>query len=317
MRRERQDGSSEASLSFLDVIACAFGAIVLLVLVLPVGERSGPAPGTELAEYGALLLLLADRQETAVTLEDQLSTDQRRADALDDLLSARKDASNTLLDLVAQARTDTEAVRSRVAAAEEAQSATSAAAQRELSESKPTDYAGIPVDSEYVAFVVDTSGSMRTIWPEVVREVESVLSIYPEMRGFQILNASGGYLWKPGTWIRDTTGNRGVARAMLPNWLAYSASNPEEGILTALRDLYRSGTKMAIFVFGDDYLGTDYDDFLDTVQVGVDRHTSPRSALRIHAFGFRSESSVQRGKYATLMRELTRRHHGAFLALSR
>ena len=316
MRRDRQDGGSEASLSFLDVIACAFGAIVLLVLILPVGERSGPEAGIELAEYGALLLLLADRQETAEALEDQLAADQRRADALDDLVSVRKDASDALGDLVAQTRSDTNVIRSRVAATEEAQAAASAATQRELNESKPTDYAGIPVDSEYVAIVVDTSGSMRTVWPDVVREVDSVLSIYPEMRGFQILNASGSYLWKQGTWIRDTTGNRSVSRAMLPNWLAYSASNPEEGILTAVRDLYRPGIKMAVFVFGDDYQGTDYDNFLETVRAGVSRHASTNATLRIHAFGFRSESSIQRAKYATLMRELTRRHHGAFLGLS-
>ena len=317
MKRERQGNDSEASLSFLDVIACAFGAIVLLVLVLPVGDRSGPEPGLDLSDYGALLLLLADRQETAATLEDRVAAEQRRADALDDLLSSRKGASNALHELVTQARTDTNAVRSRIAAAQDAQSA-AAAAQHELNESKPTDYAGIPVDSEYVAIVVDTSGSMRTVWPEVVQEVDSVLSIYPEIRGFQILSASGDYLWKPRTWIRDSAGNRGVAKAMLPNWPAYSASNPEEGILTAVRDLYRSGIKMAVFVFGDDYMGTDYDNFLDTVRAGVDRHASSRGALRIHAFGFpRSESSPQRAKYATLMRELTRRHDGAFLALSR
>ena len=318
MKRERASRDSEASLSFLDVIACAFGAIVLLVLVLPVGESSGPESGTALGEYGAMLLDLAELTQTADTLATRLAADQKRADALKDLLSARKDASGALSDVVAQARGDLDAVRARIATTEKARSAVQAAAQRMPTESKPTDYAGIPVDSEYVAFVVDTSGSMQAVWPRVRREVTNVLSIYPEIRGFQILNASGAYLWKPGVWIKDGPGNRGVAKARLGSVFASSLSNPEPGILAAVRDLYRPGIKMAIFVFGDDYQGTDYDNFLASVRAGVDRHASGGGALRIHAFGFPSpEPSVQRAKYATLMRELTGRHDGAFLALSR
>ena len=319
MKRERASRDSEASLSFLDVIACAFGAIVLLVLVLPVGESGGPQSGIGLGEYGGILLDLAELAKAADTLDARLAADRKRADALEDLLSARQDASFALSDLVARARNDLDAVRARTAATEEARSAVEAAARRRRpTDSEPTDYAGIPVDSEFVAFVVDTSGSMQAVWPRVRREVANVLSIYPEIRGFQILNASGAYLWKPRVWIRDGPGNRGVAKARLGSVFAPSVSNPEPGILAAVRDLYRPGIKMAIFVFGDDYRGTDYDNFLASVRAGVDRHASGGGALRIHAFGFPSqEPSVQRAKYATLMRELTGRHGGAFLALSR
>lgn len=317
VRRDRQGGNSEASLSFLDVIACAFGAIVLLVLILPVGETSGPEPGVDLGAYGNLLLLLDERRAAAVALEEQLAADRRQAAVLDDLVSARKSASNALRDLVAQTQAETRAVQDRTQAVRDARAEAAAAAARALQESRPTEYAGIPVDSEYVAIVVDTSGSMQSLWPQVVREIDSVLTIYPAIRGFQILSDRGRYLWKPGNWIEDTSGNRDFAKTRLPFWNAYSASNPEPGILTAVRDLYRPDIKMAIFVFGDDYRGTDYDNFLGAVQAGVDRHASPEGELRIHAFGFPSEiPPEQRTKYATLMRELTRRHGGAFLALS-
>lgn len=320
MKRTRRTGSdSDASFSFLDVIACAFGAIVLLVLILPVGDRSGEQSGIQLGDYGNLLLLLADREDAAAALEDQLAADQRRAGELDNLLATGKDASDALRDLVAQARADTSAVRRRIATIEAAQVATQTALQRARIESQPTDYAGIPVDSEYIAFVVDTSGSMREIWGNMIREVESVLSIYPEVHGFQVISASGQYLRGRGNWIKDSSANRSLAKARLRVWSAYSDSNPEQGILTAVRDLYRPGIKMAIFVFGDDYQGTDYDNFLATVQVGVNKRPleGGEGGLRIHAFGFRSATlPVQRAKYATLMRELTRRHGGAFLALS-
>ena len=318
MRRRRPDTDSEASLSFLDIIACAFGAIVLLVLVLPIGETGETEPGIELSDYGALLLQLAESRKQAAALESQLAADQERVATIEDMLSEHKDSSNALRDLLAQTREATQAVQDRIAAAEQAQAAVAAAAaQRRASAAKPSDYAGIPVDSEYVAIVVDTSGSMRRIWGQVVREVESVLAIYPEIRGFQILSASGDYLWNRGAWIADGPGNRGVAKAKLRSWHSNSVSSPEPGILTAVRDLYSPARKMAIFVFGDDYQGTDFDNFLATVRAGVGGHASLGSELRIHAFGFESGQAQNRNEYATLMRELTGRHGGAFLALSR
>ena len=235
MKRRRGGTDSEASLSFLDVIACAFGAIVLLVLVLPVGETGDTEPGVELSDYGALLFELAERQEAAAALEAELTADQQRAASLEAMLSDRKNANNALRDLLAQTQASAQAVRTRIAAAEQAQAAVAEAAQRQANESKPTDYAGIPVDSEYVAIVMDTSGSMRQIWGQVVREVESVLAIYPEIRGFQVISASGDYLWQPGKWIEDGPGNRGVAKARLRGWSSASVSNPERGILTAVR----------------------------------------------------------------------------------
>ena len=315
MKRQRAGTDAEASLSFLDVIACAFGAIVLLVLILPVGETGETEPGIELSDYGALLLRLAESREAAAALEARLAADQQRAATLGETLSDRKNATNALRELLAQTQASARAVQTQIAAAERAQATVADAAPRQANVSKPSDYAGIPVDSEYVAIVVDTSGSMKRIWDRVVREVENVLAIYPEIRGFQVINASGGYLWKPRGWIEDGKGNRGVAMAKLRNWAAFSISNPEPGILTAVRDLYRPGRKMAIFVFGDDYQGTDYDTFLAAIRSGVDRHTSSGAALRVHAFGFDSGQAPNRVQYATLMRALTSRHDGAFLAL--
>ena len=317
MKRQRAGTDTEASLSFLDVIACAFGAIVLLVLILPVGETGDTEPGIDFSDYGALLFQLAERREAAAALEVQLSADEAHAASLEEMLSERKNAADALSNLLAQTQASASAVRDRIAATEQAQAAVATASERHANESKPTDYAGIPVDSEYVAIVIDTSGSMRRVWGDVVREVESVLAIYPEIRGFQVLSASGDYLWKAGQWIEDGKGNRGVAKGRLRGWSSASVSNPEPGILTAVRDLYRPGRKMAIFVFGDDYQGTDFDNFLAAVQSGVDRHTSLGAALRIHAFGFESGQAPNRNQYATLMRELTGRHDGAFLALPR
>ena len=46
---------------------------------------------------------------------------------------------------------------------------------------------GIPVDSEYVIFVIDTSGSMfQGPWNLVIEKVSETLAVYPEIKGIQV-----------------------------------------------------------------------------------------------------------------------------------
>ena len=43
---------------------------------------------------------------------------------------------------------------------------------------------GIPVDSEYIIFVIDTSGSMfQGPWNLVIEKVSETLAVYPEIKG--------------------------------------------------------------------------------------------------------------------------------------
>ena len=46
-----ENADKDGMISFLDVIACAFGAIVLLVLILPVGDRVEVSGGNEFDSY--------------------------------------------------------------------------------------------------------------------------------------------------------------------------------------------------------------------------------------------------------------------------
>src|SRR3546814_20263197 len=66
---------------------------------------------------------------------------------------------------------------------------------------------GIPVDSEYIIFVIDTSGSMKQgAWSLVVRKMEEILSSYPKVLGVKIMNDQGYYMFSAyaGQWIPDT-----------------------------------------------------------------------------------------------------------------
>ena len=49
--------------------------------------------------------------------------------------------------------------------------------------------AGIPADSEYVVFVIDTSGSMQEHhWEDMKAHMRQILDMYPKVRGIQVMD---------------------------------------------------------------------------------------------------------------------------------
>ena len=67
---------------------------------------------------------------------------------------------------------------------------------------------GIPVDSEYIIFVVDTSGSMQADnWENAQNVMKEILDIYPKVKGLQILDDEGKPMFSStrGQWLQDTS----------------------------------------------------------------------------------------------------------------
>ena len=111
---------------------------------------------------------------------------------------------------------------------------------------------GIPVDSEYIVFIIDTSGSMvNYAWPRVRQEMVNILNIYPRVKGIQILNDMGDYMFSTyrGKWIPDTPGRRNVILRTLNTWTPFSNSSPVEGIERAISSFYDPRKKISIYVF--------------------------------------------------------------------
>ena len=55
---------------------------------------------------------------------------------------------------------------------------------------------GVPVDSEYVVFIIDTSGSMQSLaWTLMRRKVEETLRIYPRVKGIQVMSDQGQFMF--------------------------------------------------------------------------------------------------------------------------
>lgn len=319
MKRE-DDRTSGATVSFLDVIACAFGAIVLLVLILPIGELGVLADSEPVnIDYGQLVQQRQSLDMQIDALTREIEENQKVLQQLS-VQSNGKDARATdVRNTIASTSAEFNRLQSRTRATESAIQQLRTKAQQAIS-TTPSEYAGIPVDSEYVVFVIDTSLSMRSIWYQVTEEVEGVLSLYPEMKGFQILSDEGGYLYKSfrKRWLDDSPQLRQRALNRLKTWRAFSTSSPAKGIKVALRDLYDPQKKIALFIFGDDFSGSeDLDEYIQSIDRTIASANVTEGTMRVHAFGFENDPNLTYSplRFSVLMRELTQRNGGAFLAL--
>jgi hypothetical protein len=184
---------------------------------------------------------------------------------------------------------------------------------------------GIPVDSEYVIFIIDTSGSMHNYaWPLVLKKMEEVLDIYPKVKGLQVMNDMGQYMFSnyAGKWIPDTPGRRKIILERLRSWAPFSNSSPVEGIEAAIRIFASRDRKISLYVFGDEFTGDSIDDVVKTVDRLNKRDAEGNRLVRIHGIGFpvmfsRAGFEENTGvRFATLMRILCRENGGAFVGLN-
>ncbi len=184
---------------------------------------------------------------------------------------------------------------------------------------------GIPVDSEYLIFIIDTSGSMFNYsWPRMMDELVATLEIYPRIKGIQIMNDMGDYMFSNyrGKWIPDTKGRREIMIKRLRNWNPFSNSSPVEGIQRAVRSFYDPNKKISLFVMGDEFTGNSIRQVVRTVDRLNKEKKSGERMVRIHAVGFPVQFSRPAHlqttgiRFAALMREITYRNGGNFVGLN-
>jgi hypothetical protein len=320
----------EFSLSFLDVICCGFGAVILLLMITKTVQP-------QIIEASAVNL-----EGRVAALQEQLFDIRGETRILNRDLNARQEQLSDYRERIAILRGELASARARydsiqvqdnsneVIAGELADARQSLTAEMERLlgrqyQTKNTLIGGIPVDSEYIIFIIDTSGSMFSYsWERMLRELEATLSIYPEVKGIQILNDMGNYLFSRyrGEWIPDTPGRRRVILQNLRNWNVFSNSSPVEGITQAIRTFYDPDKKISIYVFGDEFTGESIAQVVDTVDRINREDAEGRRRVRIHAVGFpvqfiRPPHLQTTGiRFATLMRELTYRNGGTFVGLN-
>jgi regulator of replication initiation timing len=318
------------SLSFLDVISCAFGAIVLLLVIMKISEPSVVEDTSSVLEQTTVQLqeqtralkqesaeLYRSRELLAVeekTLQQRLAELQNEVAATADALKEQRVERSSQEVIIKQL------FEARQELSEE---------QRRLQQFKPAarvdaPIGGVPVDSEYIIFVIDTSGSMQQFaWPAVRRKMEEILQIYPRVQGIQVLNDMGDYMFSQyaGQWIKDSPARRKAIVQRLSDWAPFSNSSPVEGINAAIRRFYAADKKISIYILGDDFSRGSIQEVVSTVD-SINTSTSDGSRrVRIHAVGFpvlfgQTGAEFNVARFAALMRRLAEDNDGSFVGLT-
>lgn len=317
---------AEVGLSFLDVVCCGFGAIILLLMIIKTVDPTAiPTPQEDAEEtIDEKRTSLRDIESETTTLTRQLSAQDRRlAQALARLAQAEEELDAVLAQ---QQASEEEAERRQrdLSSFARAKQSLSDEMERLLGlgfERSDNTIGGITVDSEYIIFVIDTSGSMYgNAWSLVREKVRETLAIYPQVKGIQVMNDMGDYMFDQyaGQWIPDSpTIRRGIVQRM-GTWNVYSNSSPVEGIQRAINVFYAVDKRISIYVFGDDFQGDSIEEVVDRVDRMNRVDATGARRVRIHAVGFPVVLGTRTGdRFAALMRELTYRNNGTFVALPR
>ncbi len=330
MRRKRREIET-AGLAFLDVISCGFGALILLLVL------------TKVFEPVILEDTVQNLEAYLAALQEDLYDIRGEARAINRDMVHKEDKQKEELDRLAQVKADLTALQSKYDATidkskisnliegrlADARQSLTAEMEALLSEyKKNTDdnkIGGIPVDSEYVIFIIDTSGSMYNYaWPMVMQKVTETLDVYPKLKGIQVMNDMGNYMFSQyaNEWIPDTSARRRAIVDRLRSWSVFSNSSPVEGITKAISTFYRPGRKISLYVFGDEFSGRSIQRVVDIVD-RINREDADGNRLvRIHAIGFPVQFSnppryQETGiKFAILMRTLCDRNGGTFVGLN-
>ena len=318
------------SLSFLDCICCGFGAIILLLVLSKIYEPVIIEKTQD--DLRSLIALLQQelfdiRGETAVLNRDLESVQQQSSTAKERLATLAGNLETIqgqyrLSQMEAESLSDESDLR----IAKQRLTDEMIRLQPYYRAADEDAIAGIPVDSEYVIFIIDTSGSMQQFnWKRAIAKVSETLDVYPQVKGLQILNDNGKYMFQQyaGKWIPDTPGRRQAIVTTMRTWRPFSDSNPVDGIIYAINTYWAPDRKISIYVFGDEFTGRSVDNVLRQIDLVNRVGADGERMVRIHAVGFPLIGIGGGGippsarQFAQLMRVLCDRNGGTFVALNR
>jgi hypothetical protein len=315
------------SLSFLDCICCGFGAIILLLVLSEIGQ---PAALEQSRKHlgGAVRLL-----------EEQLNTLRGQTEELNRELSGSRETLERERGRLTNLAGDLSSIRGRYAGSREDAAVTNiierqlVAAQQSLTEDmqrllalraqspRSAAIGGIPIDSDYVIFIIDTSSSMTSNhWDVNLAIVDEILSLYPHVQGLQVLNDQGTYMYEGtrGHWLADTAQQRKEIRERARRWRAFSQSNPVPGMEEAVRSYWAPDRRVSVFVLGDEFTGDSMQEALDSIGSLNKPGADGRRPLRIHAIGFPEGADMSpftNIRFSALMRLICEQNDGTFVGM--
>lgn len=304
------------SMSFLDIMACGFGALVLILLISEFNE-------VEIIENKYTANLFLKKQDEVVTKTNQLNNiDEELTTKIKNLISIQDELNNVKNKL-----------RNRANIVEEL-SKLSQVRQSKISlkkddQKKPVEQvvaSGIRIDSRYLIFIIDNSGSMveGAPWSRVVKEIETIIMTFPSLEGFMVMNDTGKTIVGSGSWVEPTKSNRLDAIKKLKSVSAMTNSNPIPAIEKSINIYGKKYDDVGIFIIGDDIRENKNVD-LRLLQINkLNTKDDGSKYVRINALGFLTSRRLSlqgyafeddNTKYLTLMRELTEQNGGTLVVI--
>ena len=317
------------TLSFLDCICCGFGAIILLLVLTDVGqpiviERSEKDLK---GQIDALQRQLFDLRGETEILNREMQGRIKERDA-EQLKAAVLAGDLSKIRGEFKASEGDAAVANKVEQELVAVHQTLTAEQTRLLKNAPKRIdtvpavGGIPVDSEWIIFVIDTSGSMQADnWENAANVLREILDIYPKVKGMQVLDDEGKPMFPTpkGSWMQDTPAQRAKIMSAFVNWKAYSNSSPVEGIGAAVQGWWAADKKISVYVIGDDFTGGSIEAALSAVRKYNPVDRQGRHRIRIHAIGMPDGPNSPpfiNSRFAALMRAMCDENEGTFVGLT-
>ena len=318
------------SLSFLDVVCCGFGAIILLLVLTEFGrpvqiEVSRENLNQQLKRLQEELFVIrgdSDRLERELRGRTEQLTRERlnlaraagELSALGGQFKASKQnaaVSNILENELLTAYQELEEQNKKLLQVSRSRKRISTEA-----------VGGIPVDSDYVIFLIDTSGSMQGgHWDTAQAVMREILDIYPKLKGVQIIDDNGKEMFSGtrGTWLTDSASLRTQIVQRMKDWRAFSDSNPVDGLELAIRNYWSAERRISIYVLGDEFTGESIQAALDSIDRINKPDQSGRRRVRIHAIGFPEAPGMTpftNIRFSALMRQVVERNDGTFVGIT-
>ena len=334
MIRRRQ--TSVFSLAFLDCICCGFGAIIL-IFVLSIDSKEKEKVQL-LADLRKIMAAQLAQMATLSTSKEDLERSNARVATLVTDARITNDSTHAMLDdLEAKLQSEKKGQEAMLVDIDDLKKEIAARQKKPemvLPDVKPAPV-GLTVGSNYLAFVIDTSGSMRDpntdgVWGIAIRKIEEVLDVYPTVEGVQVLDTDGRFVLNGGRngamgWLPDTPETRDNIKRTLRRYNAESVSSPVPGlrrVFTALYDANNEKMKLGIYVFGDEFAT---DETADQVLKWISEHNptdeegNRKVVINCVAFPTTIRYTFSMGntglRLANLMREVCYEHGGTFIAL--
>jgi hypothetical protein len=331
MRRRKRE-IQIFSLSFLDVVSCGFGAIILLLVIskfsepMVIEQMSVDLSGLVVEREEQLHEIRGEthiiNRELKTVIEQLSEYEDGLARLLGDLSSIKGQHKASKLEQDAQSLIENQLQTARQSLSEEMKRLQNQTTYHPPASDSPIG--GVPVDSEYIIFIIDTSGSMKNYaWHIVRRKMAEILEIYPHVKGIQVMNDMGDYMFSQyaGRWIPDSKARRRSILKRLASWSPFSNSSPVEGITSAIRRFYSTDRNISLYVLGDDFSRGSIQDVLSEVEKHNKSLRGGQRRVRIHAVGFpvlftQPAAGMNVARFSALMRRLAEDNNGSFVGLN-